>query len=82
MKNYFINKIWSNKKYRFFRIFKKHGGWQVIMRKVTNNYYLSVEGETEKWYFNHLQNLINNSDKASHKVIFNIKISKSITKIC
>lgn len=50
------------------------------MRKVTNNYYLSVEGETEKWYFNHLQNLINNSDKASHKVIFNIKISKSITK--
>lgn len=30
--------------------------------KICNKYYLSVEGETEKWYFEHLQDLINNNE--------------------
>lgn len=30
------------------------------MKKV-NSYYISVEGENKKWYFEHLQHLINNS---------------------
>lgn len=48
------------------------------MRKESNKYYLSVEGETEKWYFEHLQNLINNDEKIPYKVKFDIKINKSI----
>ena len=49
--------------------------------KKTCKYYLSVEGETEKWYFEHLQNLINNNREIPYKVKFSIKISKSITKM-
>lgn len=49
------------------------------MKKVCNKYYLSVEGETEKWYFEHLQDLINNSEESQNKVKFDIKINKSIT---
>lgn len=48
------------------------------MKKICNKYYLSVEGETEKWYFEHLQNLINENDKIPFKVKFDIKINKSI----
>lgn len=50
-----------------------------MVKKICNEYYLSVEGETEKWYFEHLQNLINNEEKLSRKVKFIIKINKSIT---
>lgn len=39
---------------------------------------MSVEGETEKWYFEHLQKLINNTDKIPFKVKFDISINKSI----
>ena len=39
------------------------------MKKV-NSYYFSVEGENEKWYFEHLQNLINKSDKSTFNVKF------------
>lgn len=46
------------------------------MKKV-NSYYFSVEGENEKWYFEHLQNLINNSEESIFNVKFNIKIDKS-----
>lgn len=47
------------------------------MKKV-EQYFLSVEGYNEKWYFEHLQNLINNiDDENSHNVKFNIKIDKS-----
>lgn len=46
------------------------------MKKV-NSYYFSVEGENEKWYFEHLQNLINNSEESIFNVQFIIKIDKS-----
>ena len=46
------------------------------MKKV-NSYYFSVEGENEKWYFEHLQKLINCSEEAVFNVQFNIKIDKS-----
>ena len=39
------------------------------MKKV-NSYYFSVEGENEKWYFEHLQNLINNSEEAEGTVYY------------
>lgn len=48
------------------------------MKKICNKYYLSVEGETEKWYFERLQELINNKEELSCKVKFDPKISKSI----
>ncbi len=49
-----------------------------MIRKICNQYYLSVEGETEKWYFEHLQELINNSKEIPFKVSFDIKVNKSI----
>lgn len=49
------------------------------MRKLTKKYYFSVEGETEKWYLDWLQDLINNSD-ASCKVSFNSKVEKDPVK--
>ena len=48
------------------------------MKKICNKYYLSVEGETEKWYFEHLQELINNNKEIPYNVKFDIKINKSI----
>ena len=48
------------------------------MKKVCNKYYLSVEGETEKWYFEYLQMLINNKKELLYTVKFDIKINKSI----
>lgn len=36
-------------------------------------FYLSVDGDNEKWYFEHLQFLINNCENAKYKVNFNIK---------
>ena len=50
-----------------------------MIRKICNQYYLSVEGETEKWYFEHLQELINNSKEIPFKVSFDIKVNKSIS---
>ena len=46
------------------------------MKKV-NSYYFSVEGENEKWYCEHLQKLINNSEESVFNVQFIIKIDKS-----
>lgn len=40
-------------------------------------YYFSVEGYNEKWYFEHLQKLINNSDESKYNVQFDIKIDRS-----
>lgn len=48
------------------------------MKKTFNKYYLSVEGETEKWYFEHLQKLINDNEEIPFRVKFDIKINKSI----
>lgn len=45
-------------------------------RKATISYYFSVEGETEKWYLEHLQKLINSSEKALYSVKFIIKVKK------
>ena len=39
---------------------------------------MSVEGETEKWYFEYLQRLINNDENLLCTVKFDIKINKSI----
>lgn len=49
-----------------------------MLKKICNKYYLSVEGETEKWYFEHLQDLINNKEDLLCKVKFNVKVEKSI----
>ena len=49
-----------------------------MIKKISNQYYFSVEGETEKWYFEHLQKLINNDNQIPFKVNFDIKINKSI----
>ena len=38
-----------------------------------------MEGETEKWYFEHLQKLINANERIPFTAKFNIKINKSIT---
>lgn len=46
-------------------------------RKITQQYYFSVEGQTEKWYFEWLQRVINENDEAVHKVNFDIKIEKN-----
>lgn len=45
-------------------------------RKTSISYYFSVEGETEKWYLEHLQSLINSSEKAEYSVRFIVKIKK------
>ncbi len=45
-------------------------------RKTAFSYYFSVEGETEKWYLEHLQNLINSAEKAAYAVKFIIKVQK------
>lgn len=49
-------------------------------RKLRKNYYFSVEGETEKWYFKWLENQINNNDNASFKVNFNVYVQKEPTR--
>lgn len=41
--------------------------------KETLKFYFSTEGETEKWYLEHLQKLINNNKMAKYKVSFVIK---------
>ena len=43
-------------------------------------YYLTVEGETEKWYFEHLQKLINQDESIPFTVKFNIKVGQSVHK--
>lgn len=42
-------------------------------RKQCNTYILSVEGETERWYFEHVQRLINLCEQADFHVSFTIK---------
>lgn len=42
----------------------------MIKRKSTLNYYFSVEGETEQWYLEWLQEQINNAPEAACKVAF------------
>lgn len=49
------------------------------MKKVCNKYYLSVEGETEKWYFEHLQKLIEKNFK--EKILSKINLNDVITAV-
>jgi hypothetical protein len=44
--------------------------------KTTHKYYFSVEGETEKWYLNWLQDKINSDPAARYKVSIDSKIQK------
>lgn len=39
-------------------------------RKLCKRYYFSVEGDTEEWYLDHLQHLINNCEKSLYNVKF------------
>ncbi len=52
----------------------------MIKRKSTMKYYFSVEGETEQWYLEWLQNQINNAPEAGRKVSFNKQIQKDPLK--
>lgn len=47
----------------------------LIMKKERKQYFLSVDGETEKWYFDYLQELINNNEKAKYVAKIESKIS-------
>lgn len=49
------------------------------MRKITEKYYFSVEGQTEEIYLKHLENLINNDQSAKKRVSFVIKICKPLS---
>lgn len=40
----------------------------MALRKPTKKYYFSVEGETEKWYLDWLQNVINAEERSVYKV--------------
>ena len=44
-----------------------------MKKKPNSKYYFSVEGETEKWYLEWLQKIINHQDGVTCKVIFDIK---------
>ena len=52
------------------------------MAKFKNNkkYYLTVEGETEKWYFEWLMNQINACPNSEYKVSIEAKIQKNPLK--
>lgn len=51
-----------------------------MMKKEKITYYFSVEGETEKWYLDWLQNLINATPEATCMVRFDSKIQKDPLK--
>ena len=46
------------------------------MRKETRKYHFSVEGETEKWYFDWLQRMINSADESKYNVKLDSKVQK------
>lgn len=48
--------------------------------KETKKYYFSVEGETEKWYLDWLQDKINAEQKSKYKVSFDSKVQKNPLK--
>ncbi|MDR2728356.1 MAG: RloB family protein [Chitinispirillales bacterium] len=49
-------------------------------RKHTKTYLFTVEGETEKWYFERLQHLINNDLNSSYTVSLKVAIQKNPLK--
>ena len=52
----------------------------MIRRKSTLKYYFSVEGETEQWYLEWLQDQINHAPEAESRVSFNKQIQKDPLK--
>lgn len=52
----------------------------MIKRKSTLKYYFSVEGETEKWYLDWLQDVINKNPAAGSRVSFNCQIQQNPLK--
>jgi len=51
------------------------------MRKTSNTYYFSVEGETEKWYLEWLKSIIDVAPDALHKVKFVCHVQKDPVKL-
>ena len=49
-------------------------------RKMNKKYFFSVEGETELWYLQWLQQQINNSSNADNSVSFDVRIEKNPLK--
>lgn len=47
-------------------------------RKTQKSYFISIEGETEKWYFEHLEKLINACETRKQDVKFKIVIEKRL----
>ncbi len=52
-----------------------------MFRKITKRYYFSVEGETEKWYLNWLQNEINNQLQAIYRVSIVSKVQDPLKMV-
>ncbi|MCL2722702.1 MAG: RloB family protein [Treponema sp.] len=52
----------------------------MVKRKRTKTYLFTVEGETEKWYFEWLRNLINNTEESFYKVSLKTTIQKNPLK--
>lgn len=50
------------------------------MRKYTKQYYFSVEGETEQWYLDWLQNIINSAEKSKFNVSLKAEVEKNPLK--
>ncbi len=46
------------------------------VKKQTKKYHFTVEGETEKWYFEWLSRCINSIDNATYNVSFDCTIEK------
>lgn len=49
-------------------------------RKETKKYAFTVEGETEKWYFDWLEKTINNTEESEYKVSVLSKVQQSPMK--
>lgn len=52
----------------------------MTLRKPTKKYYFSVEGETEQWYLQWLQQIINATDGSVYKVSFDCPVQKNPLK--
>lgn len=49
-------------------------------KKLTRKYYLTVEGETEKWYLDWLQDVINKTEESKYNVSFDSIVEKNPLK--
>ncbi len=49
-------------------------------RQIPGAHYFSVEGQTEDWYFDWLEEKINNEPAAKYKVSINSKVQKNPMK--